>query len=320
MHVELLDGGTAPRGKLAGAPLLPESASHARSEFRLRRRKEAVSLCLLACDLTRPPNGLRPFAYLSLRRLLIRSPLPQFAEDAFALHFLLQDPHRLIDIVISDHDQQYDFPSFDFPKQGQVPSLTLWLQGASHVCSHGPAPQATGTSHPRSPGFAGDPLPLKANSSQNSLHAPRGCAKTKRPAPLQQNRPSQDVLHGIWSPPYPPTSIFTHGSCVTRRGCFVRPARERGSIAASGASKADRAKSPWVYRCCPLGELHARAHGAWTTIRSVSTDCRRSGCRPAVRPLTAALRHDITVATSGFTFKPKDDVLRTTIGRIKGTP
>ena len=90
-----------------------ESASGARSEFRLRGRKQAVALRLLACDLARPPNGFRPFADLSLRRLLIGSALPQFAKDAFALHLLLEDSHRLIDIVIAHHDQQYNLPSVD---------------------------------------------------------------------------------------------------------------------------------------------------------------------------------------------------------------
>jgi hypothetical protein len=90
-----------------------ELASGARSEFRLRGRKQAVALRLLACDLARPPNGFRPFADLSLRRLLIGSALPQFAKDAFALHLLLEDSHRLIDIVIAHHDQQYNLPSVD---------------------------------------------------------------------------------------------------------------------------------------------------------------------------------------------------------------
>src|SRR5690348_16558430 len=53
------------------------------------------------------------------------------------------------------------------------------------------------------------PAPLKSQSFVK-LHAPRSCAKTKRLAPLQQNRPSQDVLPGVSSLPYPPTSIILH--------------------------------------------------------------------------------------------------------------
>src|ERR1700749_4287286 len=70
----------------------------------LLRGREQQSLLdrLLPSELAGPANGLRFFARLSLRRLLIGASLFHFSEDALALHLLLQNTKRLVDIVVAD--------------------------------------------------------------------------------------------------------------------------------------------------------------------------------------------------------------------------
>jgi hypothetical protein len=57
---------------------------------------------LLPSELTGPANGLGFFARPPLRRLLVGSPLFHFPEDALALHLLLQNTKRLVDIVVAN--------------------------------------------------------------------------------------------------------------------------------------------------------------------------------------------------------------------------
>jgi hypothetical protein len=57
---------------------------------------------LFASELASPANRLGFFARLPLRRLLVGAPLFHFPEDAFALHLLLQNTKRLVDIVVAN--------------------------------------------------------------------------------------------------------------------------------------------------------------------------------------------------------------------------
>ena len=64
----------------------------------------AFALGLLARKLAGPADGLGLLAGTLLRGLLVIVPKLHLAEDAFALHFLLQRPEGLIDIVIANDD------------------------------------------------------------------------------------------------------------------------------------------------------------------------------------------------------------------------
>ena len=64
--------------------------------------KKTFTLRLLAREFARPADRLGLFASFLLRRLLISLTEFHLAEDAFALHLLLQRPERLIDIVITN--------------------------------------------------------------------------------------------------------------------------------------------------------------------------------------------------------------------------
>ena len=77
---------------------------------------------LLPSELAGPADGLRFFARLSLRRLLIGASLFHFSEDALALHLLLQNTKRLVDIVVPD-------------KYLQLKLLTGAAKCASPACS-----------------------------------------------------------------------------------------------------------------------------------------------------------------------------------------
>src|SRR5688572_2009795 len=69
-----------------------------------RGSRAAFALCLLARELSCPANGFGLFAGALLRGLLVIIAELHLAEDAFALHFLLQRPEGLIDIVIANDD------------------------------------------------------------------------------------------------------------------------------------------------------------------------------------------------------------------------
>src|SRR6476646_10933695 len=68
------------------------------------RRKQSFPDRLLPGELAGAANGLGLLARLSLRGLLIGAALLHFPEHAFALHLLLQDTKRLVDIVVANKD------------------------------------------------------------------------------------------------------------------------------------------------------------------------------------------------------------------------
>jgi hypothetical protein len=64
--------------------------------------QQAFALSALAGQLAGAADGFRLFAGALFRRLFIMSAHLHFAEDAFALHFLLQRAKRLVNIVVAD--------------------------------------------------------------------------------------------------------------------------------------------------------------------------------------------------------------------------
>lgn len=67
-----------------------------------RKRLESLAFDTLPLKLAGPTNSLRLFASTPLRRLFVGPAKLHLAEDAFALHFLLQDLEGLIDIVVTN--------------------------------------------------------------------------------------------------------------------------------------------------------------------------------------------------------------------------
>jgi hypothetical protein len=75
------------------------------------RRQQAFPDGLFSSEFAGPANGLRFFAGLPLRRFLVRPSLLHFPEDALALHLLLQNTKRLVDIVIANKYLQMKLPA-----------------------------------------------------------------------------------------------------------------------------------------------------------------------------------------------------------------
>jgi len=65
---------------------------------------QAIVHPLPAGKLACPPYRVALFPVRLFRRLLIKPTSLHFPEDAFALHFLLQDSKSLVDVVVSDED------------------------------------------------------------------------------------------------------------------------------------------------------------------------------------------------------------------------
>ena len=65
---------------------------------------EAFALDPLALELAGAPNGLSRLAGASLGRLFVVATQLHLAENAFALHLLLERLQRLIDIVVTDEN------------------------------------------------------------------------------------------------------------------------------------------------------------------------------------------------------------------------
>src|SRR6185437_7784254 len=65
------------------------------------RGDEPVADGLFPRKLTVTAHGFRFFSGLFLRGFLVRSPTLHFPEDALALHLLLKNSKRLVDIVIA---------------------------------------------------------------------------------------------------------------------------------------------------------------------------------------------------------------------------
>src|SRR5690606_10684970 len=80
--------------------------------FRGEGELEALAVHPLAQQLARPANGLGLFASPLLRRLLVAAAKLHLAEDALALHLLLQRAEGLIDVVVSDLDLHVGRSSF----------------------------------------------------------------------------------------------------------------------------------------------------------------------------------------------------------------
>src|SRR5260370_11344792 len=68
----------------------------------------ALALHALAHQLAGPADGLGALAGAALGGLLVIAAELHFAEDPFALHFLLQDAQRLIDVVFTNENLHFD--------------------------------------------------------------------------------------------------------------------------------------------------------------------------------------------------------------------
>src|SRR5262249_28170990 len=68
----------------------------------------AFALQALAHQLAGPADRLGPLARAALGRLLVVAAELHLAEDPFALHLLLQDAQRLIDIVFTNENLHFD--------------------------------------------------------------------------------------------------------------------------------------------------------------------------------------------------------------------
>src|SRR5580704_17608204 len=67
-------------------------------------RQQALALQLLAGELTGAADGFGLLAHALLGRLFVMAAQFHLAEHALALHFLLQYPQRLVDIVVTDEN------------------------------------------------------------------------------------------------------------------------------------------------------------------------------------------------------------------------
>lgn len=81
-------------------------SSAGRTDCLLRGRKETFALKLLARKLALAANCLGLFPDTLLGWLFIGAARLELAEQTFALHLLLQDTERLVDIVVSNENLQ----------------------------------------------------------------------------------------------------------------------------------------------------------------------------------------------------------------------
>ena len=72
--------------------------------------QQAFALGALACKLAGAADGLGLFARLFFRRLLVVTAKLHFAEDALALHLLLERLQRLIDVVVANQNLHAFYP------------------------------------------------------------------------------------------------------------------------------------------------------------------------------------------------------------------
>ena len=89
-----------PRGGSAGRHLLP-----------FRSGNKPFALGLLASELAGATDRFSLFTVRPFGRFLIKSSAFHLAKNAFALHFLLEYPQSLVDVVVADEDLQETFPS-----------------------------------------------------------------------------------------------------------------------------------------------------------------------------------------------------------------
>jgi len=71
-----------------------------------RHGDQAFALSLFPSSLARTSDGFRLLARLALRRFFIRLTTLHLTKNALALHLLLWDPERLIDIVVANEYPQ----------------------------------------------------------------------------------------------------------------------------------------------------------------------------------------------------------------------
>jgi hypothetical protein len=100
---------------------------------------EALTLCPLARELTRPADCVAFFSRRFLRWLFVEPSTLHLAEDALPLHLLFQHPESLVDIVVADQYLQEMFPSASFKTRHHEPagpadkdSCALFSMGAVH--------------------------------------------------------------------------------------------------------------------------------------------------------------------------------------------
>ena len=67
-------------------------------------RRQALALQFLARELAGAADGIRPLPRFPRRGVLVMAAELHLAEDAFALHLLLQHPERLVDNVVADEN------------------------------------------------------------------------------------------------------------------------------------------------------------------------------------------------------------------------
>ena len=91
--------GVASRGRTIGK-------ARAAGRFGLRPRDQTFTLRLLARQLANATNRFGLLADSPFRRLLVCPSSLHLAENALALHLLLEDSHGLIDVVVADQDLQ----------------------------------------------------------------------------------------------------------------------------------------------------------------------------------------------------------------------
>src|SRR5262249_14470386 len=90
----------------AGAGTPPGTAGAAGARCRRLAGQQALALGLLARQLAGAAHGLGLLAHALLGRLLVVVPQLHLAENALALHFLLERLQGLVDVVVANLDQQ----------------------------------------------------------------------------------------------------------------------------------------------------------------------------------------------------------------------
>jgi hypothetical protein len=105
IFANLILAGTAAAAATTTTGARTGSAGTATGQQRLRlHRDQAFALRFLARELAGAADGFGFFAGAPLGGLLIMSTQLHFAEDAFALHLLLQRLERLIDIIVANEN------------------------------------------------------------------------------------------------------------------------------------------------------------------------------------------------------------------------
>src|ERR1700728_672006 len=96
---------TAVAGSKAGSTRRTASSGGSRDHPRLHRQ-QALALQLFAGELASAADGFRFLADPSLGRLFVMAAELHLAEDALALHLLLQHLESLVDIVVTNENLQ----------------------------------------------------------------------------------------------------------------------------------------------------------------------------------------------------------------------